>query len=70
VIGPILRTPAEGGETAVWLSGATAEEAPGGEFYMDRKPRPKHRVPGTRESADDRRRLFELCEGLVAAPPD
>jgi NAD(P)-dependent dehydrogenase (short-subunit alcohol dehydrogenase family) len=70
LIGPILRTAEEGGETAVWLSGATAEEAPGGEFYMDRRPRPKHRVPGTRESADDRRRLFELCEELASATPD
>ncbi len=70
VMGPILRTGAEGGETAVWLSGASPDEAPGGEFYMDRKPRPKHRIPGTRESAEDRRRLFELCESLTSAAPD
>ncbi len=70
VMGPILRTGAEGGETAVWLSGATPEEAPGGEFYMDRKPRTKHRVPGTRETAEDRRSLYELCESLTAASPD
>jgi NAD(P)-dependent dehydrogenase (short-subunit alcohol dehydrogenase family) len=64
VMGPILRTGAEGGETAVWLSGATPDEAPGGEFYCDRRPRPKHRIPGTRETADDRRRLYELCSEL------
>jgi hypothetical protein len=67
VLGPILRTGAEGGETAVWLSGATPDEAPGGEFYMDRKPRTKHRVPGTRESAADRRRLFQLCVDITGA---
>ena len=66
VMGPILRTAIEAGETAVWLSGATPEEAPGGEFYMDRKPRPKHRIPGTRESADDRRQLHELCSELTS----
>lgn len=70
VMGPILRTGAEGGETAVWLSGATAAEAPGGEFYMDRRPRAKHRVPGTRESAEDRRQLYELCRDLTSADPD
>lgn len=70
VMGPILRTGAEGGETAVWLAGATPQEAPGGEFYMDRRPRPKHRIPGTRETADDRRKLFELCESLTSTTPD
>lgn len=70
LVGPILRTAEEGGETAVWLSGATAQEAPGAEFYMDRKPRLKHRIPGTNDSAEDRRRLFELCESLVVKLPD
>ena len=65
VMGPVLRTAGEGGETAVWLAGASPEEAPGGEFYMDRRPRPKHRIPGTRESAEDRRRLYELCAQLT-----
>lgn len=65
LIGPILRTAEEGGETAVWLSGATPKEAPGGEFYMDRKQRPKHRVPGTRESTEDRSQLYELCAELT-----
>lgn len=70
VMGPILRTGAEGGETAVWLAGATPGEAPGGEFYTDRRPRLKHRVPGTRDSAEDRRRLYELCRSLTSAVPD
>jgi len=65
LIGPILRTAEEGGETAVWLAGASREEAPGGEFYMDRRPRPKHRVPGTRESTEDRSQLYELCAELT-----
>ena len=61
VMGPILRSAAAGADTAVWLSGASPEEAPGGLFYMDRRPRPKYRVPGTRESATDRAALFEIC---------
>jgi dehydrogenase/reductase SDR family member 12 len=64
-LGPILRTPAEGAETTVWLCGASPEEAPGGEFFEDRRPRPKHRLPSTRESADDRRALYELCAEMT-----
>lgn len=70
LLGPILRTPAEGAETAVWLCGATSEEAPGGGFYEDRKPRPKHRIPGTGDSSSDRRELFDLCARLTRIPPD
>ncbi len=65
VMGPILRTAEAGADTAVWLSGASATEAPGGLFYMDRRPRPKYRVPGTRETATDRAGLFELCEEMT-----
>lgn len=65
VMGPILRSAEAGADTAVWLSGATREEAPGGLFYMDRRPRPKYRVPGTRETATDRARLFELCDEMT-----
>ena len=65
LLGPILRTPAEGAETTVWLCGAAPDEAPGGDFFEDRKPRPKHRIPGTRETAGDRRELHELCSRLT-----
>ena len=65
VLGPILRNSHEGAETAVWLCGAAPEDAPGGEFFEDRKPRPKHRLPGTGDTAEDRRRLHELCAELA-----
>ena len=64
---PVLRTPEAGADTIVWLAGATPEEAPGGLFYEDRRPRPKYRVPGTRETAADRRRLYEICEEFTEA---
>ena len=70
VTGPILRDTAEGADTAVWLCAAGPEEAPAGEFFMDRKARPKHRIPSTRESAGDRRDLYELCSRLVGIAPD
>ncbi len=65
VMGPVLRSPEAGADTIAWLAGASAEEAPGGLFYEDRRPRPKYRLPGTRETADDRRELFELCAELT-----
>jgi len=70
VLGPILRDTAEGADTAVWLCSAGPEEAPGGAFFQDRKPRQKHRIPRTRDSAGDRRRLFELCTELCVTHPD
>lgn len=65
VMGPVLRSPEAGADTIAWLAGATPAEAPGGLFYEDRRPRPKYRLPGTRETASDRRELFELCEELT-----
>ena len=65
VMGPILRSAEAGADTAVWLSGASPTEAPGGLFYMDRRPRPRYRVPGTRETATDRARLFEICAEMT-----
>lgn len=65
LLGPILRTPAEGAETAVWLCGAAPEEAPGGEFFEDRRARPKHRIPSTSDTAEDRRALYALCAEMA-----
>lgn len=70
LLGPILRNAAEGADTAVWLCGAAPDDAPGGEFFEDRMVRPKYRIPGTKDSADDRRRLYELCAGLTGVTPD
>ena len=60
----LLRTPQEGADTIVWL-GAGAEPArSSGDFWHDRRRRPTHRVPWTRESAEDRERLWTECERL------
>ena len=49
---PLLRDPHEGADTIVWLATADPDEVDGrsGEFWHDRRPRPKHRLPWTRES--------------------
>lgn len=62
----ILRTPAEGADTIVWL--ATLAIAGGGKLYLDRRPRPFDRVPSTRLKAADRRRLWNAVLELSESP--
>lgn len=47
IMGPLLRSPAEGADTAVWLCAADAAELRPGGFYLDRRPRGTVRWPGT-----------------------
>lgn len=65
---PLLRTAAEGADTLVWL--ATAPEAGdrSGELFLDRQPRPFDRIPSTRLSAGDRRRLWDQVVASSGAP--
>lgn len=62
VAGPLLRAPEQGADTIVWL--AAAPSLPSGCFWHDRRRRPVHLIPGTREDPDDRARLWEECETL------
>ncbi len=61
---PLLRTPAEGADTIVWLGSAAAERISSGGFWHDRRRRPLHRVPWTRETAAERERLWAECTRL------
>jgi NAD(P)-dependent dehydrogenase (short-subunit alcohol dehydrogenase family) len=63
----ILRTPAEGADTVVWLAASARARRTGG-FFFDREARRTHLLPFTRESSEDRRALWELCERLSAEP--
>ena len=68
VMGPLLRDPAAGADTIVWLAGSPAAGAETGGFWHDRRRRPEHRLPSTRESAGDAACFFEECERLSGAP--
>ena len=57
------RRPA-GRRHAVWLATAPEPANRSGLFWHDREPRPVHRVPWTRESADERQRLWAECARL------
>lgn len=64
VLAPLLRSPAQGADTMVWL---TADEgkpiATSGRFWLDRRPRPIHLFPRTRhrDTAALRQRLWAWC---------
>ncbi len=66
-LGPLLRTPSQGADTAVWLSsGAPLTQAPRiGGIWLDRRRRPDDYLPTTRRSATDRQRdgdaLWQWC---------
>jgi NAD(P)-dependent dehydrogenase (short-subunit alcohol dehydrogenase family) len=59
VMGPLLRTPAEGIDTITWLATASRAALDGGRVYLDRRPRPFDRAPWTRHSAEKRRALWD-----------
>jgi dehydrogenase/reductase SDR family protein 12 len=60
----LLRTPPQGADTIVWLGVAPAPARSSGGFWHDRRQRPTHRVPWTRETLADRERLWAECERL------
>jgi NAD(P)-dependent dehydrogenase (short-subunit alcohol dehydrogenase family) len=69
---PLLRTPAQGIDTLLWLAAADEAARMTGRLFLDRRPRPFDRVPATRLSQADRRRLWgavvELSGGADPAP--
>ena len=68
---PLLRTAAEGADTIVWLAtdaGIGAADASGGKLYLDRRSRPFDRIPATRLSAAERRRVWNLIVELSGGP--
>ncbi len=69
VMGPLLRDPAAGADTIVWLAGAEEPASSSGDFWHDRRRRAKHRLPRTRETAAERAALFDECERLCGLAP-
>lgn len=61
VMGPLLRSPSQGVDTAVWAVGG-ADRLDGGRLYFDRRVRGVSRWPGTATSDADRAALWDLVE--------
>jgi NAD(P)-dependent dehydrogenase (short-subunit alcohol dehydrogenase family) len=68
VVGPLLRTPAQGADTIVWLAASPEAAALDGAFVLDRAPRALHRLRRTRrpDEAREAGRLWELCRERTA----
>ncbi|MFN8642396.1 MAG: SDR family NAD(P)-dependent oxidoreductase [Candidatus Binatia bacterium] len=62
-----LRTPEQGADTVVWLATRPGQEIPSGRFWLDRTVQPTHLLPFTRERADERAALWELCADRATA---
>lgn len=69
LVGPMLRTPAQGADTLVWLAAddAALVEA-SGSFWHDRRVRSIHKLPSTRRSdtAERRQRLWRWVSEAAA----
>ncbi|PRX47900.1 NAD(P)-dependent dehydrogenase (short-subunit alcohol dehydrogenase family) [Prauserella shujinwangii] len=68
-MGPLLRTPEQGADTAVWLAASRQGGRTGGQFWHDRTPRPEHYLPTTRETPAQRDRLWTFCETATGFRP-
>lgn len=67
-LGPLLRRPDEGADTAVWLTAVALRRPEGTDlsgFWHDRRPRPEHRWPGPGPGPDgalqEERALWAWC---------
>lgn len=70
VMGPFLRTPEQGADTLVWLAADAAALESNGLFWLDRCPRPTHRLPTTRrtDTEDRRGQLWKRVTELTTGP--
>lgn len=64
----LLRTPAEGADTGLWLAGAPEALVRSGSFWHDRRPRAAHKVPWTRsqDPTGDQDRLVAWLGDLAS----
>jgi dehydrogenase/reductase SDR family member 12 len=67
LMGPLLRDAPQGADTAVWLLACDEADRHPGALWHDRRPRSPYRVPGTRDSAADRERLWAELIQLTGA---
>ena len=61
---PLLRTPEQGADTIVWLAAAAEPGRSSGGFWHDRRQRPTHLLPRTKETGQERERLIAECARL------
>jgi hypothetical protein len=64
----LLRGPDQGADTIVWMGAANEPGEASGGFWHDRRRRPTHLLPGTRETEVERDRLWSECVALSSTP--
>jgi NAD(P)-dependent dehydrogenase (short-subunit alcohol dehydrogenase family) len=62
---PFLRTPEQGADTIVWLAASDEAAETTGKFWLDRRPRPTHRLKNTVEALEDRQGLWDALNELA-----
>lgn len=67
VLRPILRSPADGADTMVWLAAAPEAARTTGRLWQDRRPRGTHYLPWQSDDPGARQRLWDTC--VQAAAP-
>jgi dehydrogenase/reductase SDR family protein 12 len=70
IMGPLLRSPAQGVDTTVWLAASEEGGSETGLFWHDRVARPAHYFPWTKETAAQRDRLWAYCQEIAAGSVD
>lgn len=68
VLGRLLRSPAEGADTIVWLAAADEPADSSGGFWLDRRPRSIVRMPRTDTSPEGQRELWEQVAADAGVP--
>lgn len=69
VMRPLLRTPEQGADTITWLATADPALLGTGDFWHDRRRRPEHLLPWTRDNASTRGLLWERCARAAVITP-
>jgi len=70
LVGPLLRTPAEGADTAEWLVASSEAGRSTGGFWLDRRRRGEHHLPWTRGGASPEAVWAECQDRTRAYVPD
>lgn len=65
VMGPLLRGATDGADTAVWLALAPEADRAGGQFWLDRRPRSRSRLPMTATDPAVAAALWDEVERLA-----
>ena len=65
IVAPLLRTPAQGVDTLLWLAAAPEAAMSSGRLWLDRRPRSFDKIRRTRVDAAQAAELWAACEELT-----